>query len=196
MTINKVAATLTCSNELISFDPTDNVNAQKTKTGVGCNGGTITVSGGSSSTFTASYNNYSHTIYITRIGMVARRNSGTNGSGIVLYKQDNSGLYTWANRNGGNPSPVAVYVSDLSSKTNKSWTCGTQEQYQQCGVDDGSPWSTLQSRLSSAGCTQFSSDKYWSDTEGNTGRAYYFSDGTWGKKSKSDDIKVRPLFEF
>lgn len=96
----------------------------------------------------------------------------------------------------GNPSPVAVYVSDLSSKTNKSWTCGTQEQYQQCGVDDGSPWSTLQSRLSSAGCTQFSSDKYWSDTEGNTGRAYYFSDGTWGKKSKSDDIKVRPLFEF
>ena len=265
LTINKVAATLTCSNDYISFDPTDNVGAQKIKTGVGCNGGIITVSGGSSSTFAASYNNGSHTITITRrttdeipvttvtvsvtpdknhtapnsvtfsvrayaydpgvalanssvgykvgsngkayhpnatlpngvtvIGMVAQK-SGT--SGIVLYNSDNMALYNWANRNEGNPNGVQVYVNDLSSKTTKSWTCGTKAQYQSCGVDGSSAWNNLQSRLSSAGCTQFSSGSdYWSADASSNSKAYYFKDGAWKTKSKSLDIsKVRPLFAF
>ena len=128
------------------------------------------------------------------IGMVAYKNGS---SGIVLYKQDNSGTYANANRNSGNPSAANVYVSNLSSKTGKSWTCGTKAQYQNCGVTS-SGWSTLQSRLSSAGCTQFTSGgQYWTSTSSNDGKKYYyFSNGNWDMMSKTSLLKVRPLFAF
>ena len=135
---------------------------------------------------------------VSVIGVVARK-SGTTG--IVLYKEDNPGTYTWENRNSGNPSAVNVYVNDLSSTTSKSWTCGERPQYVNCGVTDAG-WSALQTRLSNAGCVELSTgggNMYWTNTcpNDNSGWAIYWDGGTnWNSILKSNTIHVRPLFEF
>ena len=124
---------------------------------------------------------------VSVIGMVAYKDGS---SGIVMYKQDNSGTYAWANRDTGNPSAVNVYVSDLSSKTSKSWICGTKDQYQSCfnGFN----------QLSSAGCSQLdASYRYWTSNESSiTGRALYFQNGSMGSYDKGTLFKVRAIFAF
>ena len=135
---------------------------------------------------------------VTVIGVVAYKSGST---GIVLYKQDNSDTYTWENRNSGNPSAVNVYVSNLSSTTSKSWTCGERTQYVDCGVTDAG-WSALQTRLSNAGCVELSTgvgNMYWTNTcpNDNSGWAIYWDGGTnWNSILKSNTIHVRPLFVF
>ena len=131
---------------------------------------------------------------VSDIGMVAYK-SGT--SGIVMYKQDNSGTYTWANRNNGNPSAVNVYVSNLSSTTSKSWTCGTRAQYENCGCN-GAATITLQNRLESAGCSKiaFNINNLWTATESDSSNAYYYSGGGWVSYAKYASFLVRAIFAF
>ena len=64
VTINKVAATLTCNNSAISFSASEDKTSTKTKTGVSCVGGTISVASANTGNFTVSYSN--GTITITR----------------------------------------------------------------------------------------------------------------------------------
>ena len=130
---------------------------------------------------------------VSVIGMVAYKDGS---SGIVMYKQDNSGTYAWANRDTGNPSAVNVYVSDLSSKTSKSWVCGTKDQYLLCSSNPN--FGTLLSRLNSAGCSQFdTSYRYWTSNEASiTGTAVYFQNGTLGSSGKVTLFKVRAIFAF
>ena len=135
---------------------------------------------------------------VTVIGVVARK-SGSNG--IVLYKQDNSDKYTWENRNSGNPSAVNVYVSNLSSTTSKSWTCGERSQYVSCGVDgNATNWSNLQTRLTDAGCEELSTTYgnlvYWTNTCPNGNDGWAFTYDSWTNYNKTNSFKVRPLFEF
>ena len=135
---------------------------------------------------------------VTVIGVVARK-SGT--SGIVLYKQDNSDKYTWENRNIGNPSAVNVYVSNLSSTTSKSWTCGERSQYVYCGADGTSAsWDALQTRLNNAGCEELSTASgnrvYWTNTCPNDNDGWAFTYSSWTNYNKTNTFKVRPLFAF
>lgn len=142
---------------------------------------------------------------VTVIGMVACKN-GSNG--IVLYKSNTTSLYgiTWANRNNDMPSDVSVYVSNLTSTTVKSWTCGTAEQYQ--SALSGS-WTTsvptistvwnltdVNNRLQAAGCDILGSDRYWSGTEHSGGYAWHFCDSLWKRYPTEDNCFVRPLFAF
>ena len=133
---------------------------------------------------------------VTVIGVVAYKSGST---GIVLYKQDNSGKYTWENRNSGNPSAVNVYVSNLSSTTSKSWTCGERDQYVYCGVD-GTNWSNLQTRLTNAGCEELSTTYgnlvYWTNTCPNDNDGWAFTSDSWTNYNKTNSFKVRPLFAF
>lgn len=62
--IGKAAATLTCSNDAISFSSTEATNSTKTKTGVSCTGGTINVASANTGNCTVSYS--SGTITVTR----------------------------------------------------------------------------------------------------------------------------------
>ena len=135
---------------------------------------------------------------VTVIGVVARK---SGQSGIVLYKQDNSGKYTWENRNSGNPSAVNVYVSNLSSTTSKSWTCGERTQYVSCGVDGTSTsWDALQTRLTNAGCEELSTTYgnlvYWTNTCPNDNDGWAFTFDSWTNYNKANTFKVRPLFAF
>ena len=144
---------------------------------------------------------------VSVIGMVAC-NNGSNG--IVLYKSNTTSDYgrPWANRNNDMPSDVSVYVSNLTSKTVKSWTCGTAEQYQ--SALSGS-WTTsvpttsttwnltnVDKQLKDAGCDELGSDdtdRYWSGT-GGSGLAWYFCNGNWNRYGTEDNCFVRPLFAF
>ena len=135
---------------------------------------------------------------VTVIGVVARK---SGQSGIVLYKQDNSGKYTWENRNSGNPSAVNVYVSNLSSTTSKSWTCGERTQYVSFGVDGTSTsWDALQTRLTNAGCEELSTTYgnlvYWTNTCPNDNDGWAFTFDSWTNYNKANTFKVRPLFAF
>ena len=133
---------------------------------------------------------------VTVIGVVARK---SGSSGIVLYKQDNSGKYTWENRNSGNPSAVNVYVNNLSSTTSKSWTCGERSQYEYCGAA-GASWDALQTRLTNAGCEELSTTYgnlvYWTNTCPNDNDGWAFTFDSWTNYNKANTFKVRPLFEF
>lgn len=133
---------------------------------------------------------------VTVIGVVAYKSGST---GIVLYKQDNPDKYTWENRNIGNPSAVNVYVSNLSSTTSKSWTCGERDQYVYCGVD-GTNWSNLQTRLNNAGCEELSTASgnlvYWTNTCPNDNDGWAFTYSSWTNYNKTNSFKVRPLFAF
>ena len=64
VTINKVAATLTCNNSAISFSASEDKTSTKTITGVSCVGGTISVASANTNNYTVSYSN--GTITITR----------------------------------------------------------------------------------------------------------------------------------
>ena len=137
---------------------------------------------------------------VTVIGMVAYKSGST---GIVLYKEDNSSTYTWENRNSGNPDAVNVYVSDLSSTTSKSWTCGDRTQYTNCGIDGNTTnWSNLQTRLTNAGCEALLNgigNSYWTNTcpNDNAGWAFYGDNGGWWRDSgKVYSQHIRPLFAF
>ena len=64
VTISKAAATLTCNNSAISYSASEDTNSTKTKTGVSCSGGTISVASANTGNCTVSYSN--GTITITR----------------------------------------------------------------------------------------------------------------------------------
>ena len=74
--IGKAAATLTCSNNAISFSSSEATNSTKTRS-ASCTGGTISVSGGSNSTIAASYS--SGTITLTR-----KTNSAVSSTTITV----------------------------------------------------------------------------------------------------------------
>ena len=63
--IAKADATLTCDNATLSFAASDAANSTKTKTGVSCTGGTITVQSSNTSNCTVSYSE--GTITVTRV---------------------------------------------------------------------------------------------------------------------------------
>lgn len=151
------------------------------------------------------------------VGMVAVKN-GSNG--IVLAKSDNSSLVTFNNRNQNMPSAVQVYVNDLTSKTSKSWTCGTAAQYQSALTgswttatpSSGTSYntSTINTRLNNAGCNQLSTNGnvYWwssstvvyppsSPWEESETFMRNFGNSRWYETgNNSITYYVRPLFEF
>lgn len=137
------------------------------------------------------------------VGMVACKNGS---SGIVLAKSNNSSKVTWANRDSNMPSAVSVYVNDLSSKTQKTWTCGTSAEYQSAlsgtwtttspTKDTIYNASTINSKLEAAGCDQLGSVVYWSGTAKGSSAAMSFNIGYWDDYGKTNPYSVRPLFAF
>ena len=90
------------------------------------------------------------------------------------------------------------------------WRCGTQAQYQNCGVTiTAGSFNALNSKLTAADCSEFSgstTENHWASTEtGDTSARIFYISGTafaWGQFPKQyssrsgNNNHVRPIFTF
>ena len=121
---------------------------------------------------------------VTARGVVTYKN-GT--SGIVVALSNCAGTYIWANRNKGLSS-----FNNSNAVSGYSWICGSKDQYTNALTSN---WSTKNGYITAAAGNALGSD-YWSSTEGDSGYAWNFRNGSWNSRTKGNLYYVRPLFAF
>ena len=148
---------------------------------------------------------------VTSIGMVAYKNGN---SGIVMAKNDMSGNQSWNDvcNSSNNPKNLNGF-SNINNTivSGRTWICGTQTQYQNCGVTTTSgSFAALNNKLTAAGCSAIpgsgAHEDHWTSTEKSSvtginfyqnGTAFGFSGLTKANSSKnSNNYHVRPIFTF
>lgn len=216
LTVNKKTITLTCSTTALSFG-TDAVNSTKTKTGVSCSDGTISVSSSNTSGCTVSYSN--GTITVTRKSSSAftatitvsvtppdtdnyttPSNMTFTVSAALLDKtgtveDDGDSIKVYTSSSSGYRIPKSNTSSGVAWSNNASW--GTKAQWQEifnaCG---GTGYNALNSKASGiSGWTQMSGS-YWSCTEYSSGNAWVFGRNGWDDLNKYSASFVRTISAF
>lgn len=80
----------------------------------------------------------------------------------------------------------------------KNWIYGTKAQYSRMwgGGSGCSSWSDFNTKITNAGGTALGLDSYWSCSEYDSSRDWYFGDGGWYYGGKDPSRCVRPCFAF
>lgn len=222
LTINKKAATLTCSTTELSFGSSDAVDSKKTKTGVSCTDGTIEVTSSDTDKCTVSYSD--GTITVTRktedafsdvtITVSVTPTNTTNytapsdvtftvsaalldKTGTVEDDGDNIKVYTSAT-GGYKISKTDKHVGIEWKYNSSSW--GTKDQWTDIfSALGGSGFSVLNSKASGViSGWESMSGVYWSCTENDTdsNNAWYFHTDGWGYTQKFRTYPYRTISTF
>ena len=132
--------------------------------------------------------------------------AGKTKAGVVVYKSGSSGLVvsltnlsstqTWNNIANSSDNPKTL--SHTPAVSDRSWVCGTKTLYSKMwgGGSGCSSWSDFNTKITSAGGTALGLDSYWSCSEYDSSRGWYFGDGGWYYGGKDPSRCVRPCFAF
>jgi hypothetical protein len=150
---------------------------------------------------------------VTSIGMVAYKDNEI-GKSIVMAKNDMSGNQSWnyVCNSSNNPKNLNSF-GDINNTIISGywWRCGTQAQYQNCGVTTtAGSFTALNSKLTAAGCSAIpgsgAHEDHWTSTETSSnggrnffqnGTAFQFSSLTKSNSSSGNyNYHVRPIFTF